>query len=167
MRPWPVSLSSPSLLSPCLSTVNHRLSLIIKAGVRTLACVGTTQWPSFPLPSLSVSPGPPWGPYSVPSSSAVSSMGCQRLRTWYQGLSLVHHLPCGVSGFTQPDAHQGPRGKRLAVLLSLPAQSTGTLVGLGHSLLLPSSPTPTALQPTDQANIFINPTSDMWLISKI
>ena len=50
----------------------------------------------------------PWGPYSVLSSSAVSSMRCQRLRTCYRGLPLVHLLPCGVSGFTQPDAHVGP-----------------------------------------------------------
>jgi hypothetical protein len=30
----------------------------------------------------------PCGPYSVLSSSAVSSMGCQRLRTWYGGCPL-------------------------------------------------------------------------------
>ena len=109
----------------------------------------------------------PWGPYSVLSASAVSRVGCRRLRTWYRGLLLVHHPPSGVSGLTQPDAHLGLRGKHPAVLPHMPAQSTGTLVGCRHFLLLPSSPTPTALQPTDQANIFINPTSDMWLISKI
>jgi hypothetical protein len=60
----------------------------------------------------------PWGQvlqgvlYSVLSSSAVSSMGCQRLRTWYLELPLVHHPLCGVSGLTQPDAHLGLHGKR-------------------------------------------------------
>jgi hypothetical protein len=34
-------------------------------------------------------------------------VGCQRLRTWYWWLPFVHPLPCGVSGFTQPDAHLG------------------------------------------------------------
>ena len=71
-----------------------------------------------------ISPGPGVllrGPYSVLCSSAISRVGCQRLRTWYRGLALVHPLPCGVSGFTQPDAHPGPCGKHLAVLLHLPA----------------------------------------------
>ena len=58
----------------------------------------------------------PQGPYSVLSSSAISSVGCQRLRTWYLGLPLVHHPPCGVSGLTQPDAHPGPSGKCPAAL---------------------------------------------------
>ena len=48
---------------------------------------------------------PPQGPYSVLSFSTISSVGSQRLRTWYQGLPFVHPPPCGVSGFTQPDAH--------------------------------------------------------------
>ena len=30
------------------------------------------------------------GPYSVLSSSAISSVGCSRLRTWFWGLPLVH-----------------------------------------------------------------------------
>jgi hypothetical protein len=55
---------------------------------------------------LSLSPGPSvtWDPYSVLSSSAISSIGCRRLRTWYRGCSLSTPLPCGVSSFTQPDA---------------------------------------------------------------
>jgi hypothetical protein len=61
-----------------------------------------------------------------------------------QGLPLVHPLPYGVSDFTRPDAHLGPSGKHLAVLPHLPAQSTGTLAGCGHSLPLSSSPTPQA-----------------------
>jgi hypothetical protein len=36
----------------------------------------------------------PWGRYSVLSSSAISSMGCQRLRTWYGGCPLSN--PCHV-----------------------------------------------------------------------
>jgi hypothetical protein len=75
----------------------------------------------------------PWGPYSVLSASAVSRVGCRRLRTWYRGLLLVHHPPSGVSGLTQPDAHLGLRGKHPAVLPHMPAQSTGTLVGCWHS----------------------------------
>ena len=53
--------------------------------------MGTTQNPSFALPSLPISRAEchPRGPYSVLGSSAVSSVGCQRLRTWYQGLPLV------------------------------------------------------------------------------
>jgi hypothetical protein len=77
----------------------------------------STAWEPSSAPSphaLSSFPPrvPPRGPYSVLSSSAISSVGCWRLRTWYQGLPLVHHLPCVVSGLTQPDAYQGPRGKR-------------------------------------------------------
>jgi hypothetical protein len=87
----------------------------------------------------------PLDPYSVLSSSAVSSLGCQRLRTWYQGLPLVHPRPCGVSGFTQPDAHPRPSGKYSAVLLHLPAQSTGILAGCGvsPSHLFPYTHSPT------------------------
>ena len=72
-------------------------------------------------------------------------MGCQRLRTWYQGLPLVHPPLCGVSGFTQPDAHPGLHGKYLAVLQCLPGlptlelwQDVGSLPPLSpytHSLI--------------------------------
>ena len=117
-------------------------------GLRTLDCMGTTQHPLSPCP-LPLSPGrvPPQGPYSVLSSSALSSVGCQKLRTWYLGLPLVHHPLCGVSGLTQPDAHLGPHGKHSSGLCHLPAQITGTLVGHGHTLLLPSSHTPMAPHP--------------------
>ena len=98
-------------------------------------------WSLVPLWGLVL----PRGPYSVLSSSAISSMGCQRLRTWYQGLPLVHPLPCGVSGFTQPDAHPGLHGKHPAILRRLPAQSTGTLARRGLCLF-PLSLTPTAPQ---------------------
>ena len=60
------------------------------------------------------------------------------------GLPLVQHLPCGVSGLTQPDAHPGLHEKQPAIPLCPPHQNTGTLAGRGYSLLLPSSPTPTA-----------------------
>jgi hypothetical protein len=86
-----------------------------------------------------------WGPYSILRSSTISSVGCWRLRTWYLGLPLVHHPSCGVSGLTQPDAHLGPRVICPAVLPFLPIQNTGILADTG-SLLLPSSPTPMALQ---------------------
>ena len=55
-------------------------------------------WEPLFLCPLPISLGPivsPWGPSSVLSSSAVSSMGCQRLRTWYRGLPLVHPQLCG------------------------------------------------------------------------
>jgi hypothetical protein len=63
---------------------------------------------------------------------------------WYQGLPLVHSQPCGVSDFTQSDAHVGLSGKCPAVLPHLPAQSTGTLDGRGLSPsdLLPDTPQP-------------------------
>jgi hypothetical protein len=80
---------------------------------RILAHVGTIQ-PPLPLHSPPFSPGAKCcpGPLFCSQLIAVSSVGCQRLRTWYLGLPLVHHLPCGVSGLTQLDAHPGPCGKR-------------------------------------------------------
>ena len=48
--------------------------------------------PSLPYLQLQVLPQ---SPYSVLRSSAISSMGCQRLRTWYRGLPLVHPQLCG------------------------------------------------------------------------
>ena len=59
--------------------------------------------------------------------------------------ALVHHPPSWVRAFPRPDSHPGPCGKHPAVLLLLPAQSTGTLAGseLSHS---PLFPTPTAPQ---------------------
>ena len=81
-------------------------------GLRTVDCMGTTQHPHSPCPlPLSLELSAAWGPYSVLSSSAISSVGCQRLTTWYLGLPLVHYPPCGVSGLTQPDAHPGLCGK--------------------------------------------------------
>ena len=95
---------------------------------------------SLPLLSSRIS-------YSVLIFSAISSVGCWRLRTWYQGLLLVHSLLCGVSGFTQLDVHLGSDGKSPAVLLLLPAQSTGTLAGCGlpPSLLYPYTYSPTSI----------------------
>jgi hypothetical protein len=63
--------------------------------------VGTTQRPLSPSALFRYLRGlvPTRGPYSVLSSSAVSSVGCQTLRTWYRGLPLVHPMLCGVSGF--------------------------------------------------------------------
>ena len=123
-----------------LSPNEPRLTSLQKA----ILCHGPDQGLSrenHPAPPLPL-PSPPFIPrakchspgfYSGLSSSTVSSVGCWRLRTWYLGLPLVHHPPCGVSGLTQPDAHRGPRAKRVAVLPRPPAQSTGTLAGCGFS----------------------------------
>jgi hypothetical protein len=65
---------------------------------RTKASATRTTQRSPPLYPCSLFPYlwslmPPQGPYSVLSSSAVSSVGCQRLRTWYWGLPLIHPSP--------------------------------------------------------------------------
>ena len=97
---------------------------------------------SLPLPSLSISLGP---------GAALGPLFCSHLcsiqhempdtENLVRGLPLVHPPLSGVSGFTQPDAHSGLSGKRPAVLLHPPAQSTGTLAGCRLSPF-PSSPTP-------------------------
>ena len=63
--------------------------------------------------------------------------------------SLVYRVRPGFHGFPQPDTHKGLHGKRAAILLCLPAQSTRTLAELwwervcSHSLYFPK---PTDLQ---------------------
>ena len=87
-------------------------------------------------PALSSFPSrgqvPPRSPYSVLSSSAISSVGCWRLKTWYLGLPFVHHLLWGQWSNT---ARCPPRAlwKVCVVLPCLPIQSTGTLEGSGFS----------------------------------
>jgi hypothetical protein len=107
-----------------------------QTGLRTLPCVGTNQRPPLLLS---------WGPYSVLSSSPPYSVwdAMLRLRNLYLGLPLVHHLPCGVSGLTQPDAHRGPCGKCQTVLPCPKAQNARTLAGYWFSPI-PLSPTPKA-----------------------
>ena len=104
-----------------------------------------------PCPLLPSSPARvlPRGPYSVLRSSGISSVGCQRLRTWCLGLPLVHHQPSGVSGFTQPDIHLGLCEKCVAVLPRLPTQSTGTLAECRFSPTssFPHTHGPTGIQP--------------------
>ena len=97
------------------------------------------------LSSLISGASAPRGPLfcSQLCDSAVSSLGCWRLRTWYLGLPLVHHLPCGVSGLTQPDAHLGPRGKHAAVFPCPSVQSTGSLAGRVLSPSFPYTHSPT------------------------
>jgi hypothetical protein len=84
-----------------------------RTGLRALACMKNHPAPPSPPAFFPYSRGQvlPWGSYSVLSSSTVSSVRCRRLRTWYLGLPLVHHLPCGVSGLTQRAVHSGPSGK--------------------------------------------------------
>jgi hypothetical protein len=107
-------------------------------GPRTLTHVGTTQRLPLPCRFLLLQGGGrgsdklPLGPPFVLSSSMVSSVRCPRLRTCYPSAT-----PCptpaelGFRGFPQSDTHPGPRGKCVAVLLLLRAQSTRTLVGCG------------------------------------
>jgi hypothetical protein len=119
-------------------------------GLRTLACMGT----SLPLPS-SVS----LGAQECRSGTLLCSQlfcciqrGMLETENLVQGLPLVHPPTppplCGVIGFTRPDAHLGPSGKCLAVLLHPPAQSTGTLTAhrLSPSPLFPYTVSPTVLQ---------------------
>ena len=107
--------------------------------LRTLTCMGT----SLPLPSLPISLGNSTAPGLLFCSHLLCCIQCGMLETenlvW--GLLLVQPPLSGVSGFTHPDVHPGPREKRPAVLPHLPAQSTGTLAGCGVS---PYSPTSTA-----------------------
>jgi hypothetical protein len=74
--------------------------------------------------------------YSVLSSSAISSRGCQRLRTWYWGLPLVHP-PTPVWGQWLHKA-RCPPGDEWKMS---DCQSTGTLLNLG-SPSLPLYPQP-------------------------
>jgi hypothetical protein len=103
--------------------------------------VGTIWYPfspCTPLPSF-LGLSATRSPHSVLSSS----MGFQRLRTWYLGLLLVHHRPCGVSDLTQPDSCLGPHGKRAQYIHIC----TGTLVGCRFSStpLFPPHPQPCCL----------------------
>jgi hypothetical protein len=75
---------------------------------------------TLPLPFPPFGPGayePPPEPPFVLSASMVSSVGC-----WETENLLSRTAPCpppgelGFRGFPQPDAHPGPRGKRMAVL---------------------------------------------------
>ena len=94
--------------------------------------MGTIQ-PPLPLHSPPFSPGAKCcpGPLFCSQLIAVSSVGCQRLRTWYLGLPLVHHPLCGVSGLTQPDSHPGTHGKYPAV------QNSGGARALSPTPLFP------------------------------
>lgn len=84
-------------------------------GLKTFACVGTTQHPHplSPCPLFLSLQGLvlPWGPYSVLSFSTVSNMGCWRLRTWYQRMPLVHlpHCVGSVASHSQMPT-RGPHG---------------------------------------------------------
>ena len=87
---------------------------------------------------------PPQGPYSVLSSSAVSSVGCQRLRTWYQGLPLVHPYHVGlVASHSQMPTWGHVESDQQSSHISLPSapelwQDTGSLPPT--SSLTPSAP---------------------------
>ena len=107
-------------------------------------------WEPLSLCPLPESPGPrvsPWSPYSVLSSSAVSSVGCQRLRTWYRGAApwqlptvwgqWLHTARC------PPKAHMESVWQSSHILLP---RAWELWRDGGHFLPLPSSPTPTAPQ---------------------
>ena len=80
---------------------------------------------------------PVWEPLSICPLLISPGLRVSSQDSYYWGLPLVHTPLCGVSGFTQPDAHPGPCGKCPAVL---PAQSTGTLAGRRLSLFSPLCP---------------------------
>jgi hypothetical protein len=76
-------------------------------------------------------------------SPVAPEQGCDPRAPGIRSCPLTTPNQVQSSGFTQPDAHQGPSGKRPAVLPSLPAQSTGTLARCELSPSLPPpSPTP-------------------------
>ena len=52
-------------------------------------------------------PSHPWGPHSVLSNSEVSSVECQRLRTCYLGLPLVHPPPSWGPVASHSQTHTG------------------------------------------------------------
>jgi hypothetical protein len=107
--PWPASLSLflPFLFSPALSSLFSGAKCHARAPIL------------FSAPLL---------------CSQLLYHGCQRLRTWYLWLPLVHHPLYGVSGLTQPEAHPGSH------------QSTGTLAG---GRLSPTPLFPYTHRPTD------------------
>jgi hypothetical protein len=106
---------------------------------RTLTCVGTIQ--HLPLPLLS----PPFGTradWAAPGAPILFSAlpRCPVVSGMPEAENLVPRTApfppsteLGFHGFPQLDTHPWPRGKHGAVLLSLPAQSTRTLVGHGFS----------------------------------
>jgi hypothetical protein len=73
--------------------------------VRTLTCMGT----SLPLPSSRISGAESVAPGPLFCSQLLCHIqhGMPETENLVRGLPLVHPPPCGVSGFTQPDAHPG------------------------------------------------------------
>jgi hypothetical protein len=107
----------------------------------TLAFVRT----SLPPPSSHIYP---WRPLFCSQLLCCFQHGMPEIENLVRGCPLCTHPPpppCGVSGFSQPDAHPGPSGKRTAVLPHRPAQNTGTLAGhrLSPSPLFPYTLSPT------------------------
>ena len=85
----------------------------------------------------------PQDPYSVLSSSAISRMGCQRLRTWYGGCPLS--TPCHV-GSVASHSQMPTQGQVESVQQSsrVCLSRTQELRPDSGSLPSPLSPTPTA-----------------------
>ena len=104
-----------------------------------MAFLGSSHGPELGLLSASEPLSQCPLPYSVLKYSTISSVECQRLRNLYWGLPLVHHPPCGVSGLTQPNAHSGPRAKRVQSSCVCPPRAPELWQDVG-SLPLPSSP---------------------------
>jgi hypothetical protein len=100
------------------------------------------------LSSLISGASAPRGPLfcSQLCDSAVSSLGCWRLRTWYLGLPLVHHQPCGVSGLHSQV--NPPGGVLHEKHVQSPASAcpehwnSGRTRALPHSSLSPTSTAP-------------------------
>lgn len=104
------------------------------------------MWEPHSAPPLTALPFPSRaeGHHRAPIlfSAPPLDMGCRRLRTWYLGLPLVHHLSYGVSGLTQPNAHLGLCGKCSG---SPPASARPEPRNSGGTWTL--SPTPLPLHP--------------------
>ena len=101
--------------------------------------MGTTQHPLSPCPLFPSFLGPSAAPGPLFYSQLLYCIWREmpRLRTWYLGLPLVHYPLCGVSGFTQPDAHLGPRGWKAC---SLPMSAHPEHRNSGRTWVLSHSP---------------------------
>ena len=100
-------------------------------GPRILTRVGTIKCP-LALPPPPFGPGAQFCPRAPILFSAPLLYSAWDAGGWEPGATARQ---AWISDFTQPDTHPGHVGSMQAVLPCLPAQSTGTLVGLGFSAI--------------------------------